>query len=182
VKIRAPRDRPLQQFLIAPARNLDRSKAGKMLGHELRIEKLEPTVAEARHEVDKRHLAGIALTAEHAFAKKGGSYRHAVEPSDQPTVTPCFEAMRMPHFMQRRVELHDLFIDPTIRPAGAGFGTGLDHAQKSAIGADFEGLAPHRAAQAPRHVKSVEGQNAALFRVDPVQFPLMAALRHREHA
>ena len=53
------------------ARHFDRAEAAQMLGHELAVEQAEAALDQPRHEMDQRHLRGVALAAEHALAEEG---------------------------------------------------------------------------------------------------------------
>ena len=63
-------DRLAQDAVIARARNLDRAETPQMFGDELRVEKPVAAVAQQRHQLRQRHLAGVGHAAEHAFAEE----------------------------------------------------------------------------------------------------------------
>jgi hypothetical protein len=67
-----------------------------MFGHELAIEQPEAALDQAGHEVDQRHLGGVALAAEHAFAEEYRPHRDTVEASHQLVIDPAFDAMAWP--------------------------------------------------------------------------------------
>ena len=67
----------------------------QMLGDELGVEQAEAAQHQAQHEMDQRHLAGVALAAEHALAEEGAAERDAVEPADQLAVAPALDAVGM---------------------------------------------------------------------------------------
>ena len=61
-------------------------RSSQVLGHELAVEQPEAALDQPRHEMDQRHLRGVALAAEHALAEERGTDRHPVQAADQPAV------------------------------------------------------------------------------------------------
>ena len=87
-----------------------------MLGHELGVEKTEAADDQPRHQVDERHLAGVAGAAEHALAEEGAADRHAIEAAHQLAAGPALHAVGEAAVEEGAVEAQDLVIDPGFRP------------------------------------------------------------------
>src|SRR5207244_3356578 len=100
-------------------------------------------------------------------AKKGGAQRDAVEPADQLAILPAFDAVRGATPEERRIEPHDLVIDPGRRAGFAGFGAAADDRREFGVDAHLEAAPAQDALQAARHVERLERQDAAPGRVDP---------------
>src|SRR5262249_50005006 len=103
--------RRLQQLVILPPRQLDRTEGLEVIGHELGVEQLEAAGLEPRHQVHERDLGGIARAVKHALAEEGAAERDAVEAADQRLVLVDLEAVAMPPLVQLAVELADALVD-----------------------------------------------------------------------
>ena len=130
----------------------------------------------------QRHLAGIGLDAEHALTEKYGAQGDPVQPAHEIAVAPAFYAVGAPHLMQFDIEIDDFVVDPGFAAARTRRGAVADHRFESAVAAHFEVTPGQFAAQAARDMEGLQRQDAALFRVDPIQRGIVAVLRHREQA
>ena len=162
--------------------DLDGAEAAQMLGHELAIEQAKAALDQPRHEMDQRHLRGVALAAEHAFAEEGRAHRDAVEAADQPAVDPALDAVGVAAPVQLGVELDDRLVDPALGMAGSRLGAGAHGVGEGGIGAHLEAAGADRALQPLRQVEGVERQHRAQARIEPVELGVVAALAHREDA
>lgn len=84
--------------------------------------------------------------------------------------------------MQHRYGLLDLAVDPRGRPVFRGLGTETHNVFERAIGGGFELLRTQRLGERTRKPERLERQDAALARLDPIDFGRFASVRHREDA
>src|SRR5262245_20666844 len=96
-EIRILIDGPLEQHMIVGAADRACAQTLEMGRGELRIEELEAASFQARHQMDKRHLAGVGRAREHAFAEEGGADPHPVETADQLFILPALDRMTAAH-------------------------------------------------------------------------------------
>lgn len=150
-----------------------------MLVHELCVEQHETTRLEPRHQMHQCDLAGVALDRKHALPEKGAAERDAISAADQRLARPDLGAVRVSHVMHICIQSNDAVADPGIGPR---FGAMPHHRFKGAVKRDGMFLLAHRFCEAMRHMKGIERQNAALRRVVPAEFRIMASLRHREYS
>ncbi len=106
-------------------------------------------------DVNKDHLAGIALEVEHAFTEKGAAQRHPINTADQPVATPALDAVGAPEIVEFRIGADDFTVYPGVRALRSGLGAASHDTLEGGIAAHLEDLAAHRLGQALRHVKSV---------------------------
>src|SRR3954465_14093678 len=76
-------ERCLQELVILPPRYLDRAENPEMIGHELRVQQLEPAGLEPGHEMHERNLGRVACAVKHALAEEGAAECHAVKTADE---------------------------------------------------------------------------------------------------
>src|SRR5262249_14035095 len=164
------------------ALDLDGAELPQMIGDELRVEQRKTTADQPRAQVDERHLAGIALHGEHALAKICAVQRHSVEAADELPAGPCLNRVAIAWIIEVAVERPDLAVDPGGAPSGPGGSTTVEHALKVGIDSDLELALTNGALKPSWHVQLVEGQDAALLRLDPVECGIIGALGHREDA
>ena len=149
---------------------------------ELRVEQFIAPLAQPRDQMDKCEFAGIGNPAEHAFAEKGSAEGYAVQAADQLPVQPGLYAVGAPHLMQIDIEPHNFVVYPCFRAVLGGFGAQPDDLFKGGVAACFELSAANRPAQPPGNMKLFERQDAALFRVDPVERRIVVPFRHRKQS
>ena len=131
------------------------------------------------HECD---LARVSRAAEHAFAKKGGADRDAVEPADQHVPLPGFDAVRRAAGEEPGIEPQNFVVDPGVGTLFGRLGAAADNFLEGAVAADLETALPDDAAQPLRHVKAVERQDTAAPRIDPEQLRIVRRFAHRKDA
>jgi len=170
-----------EQPMIASAADFDAAKTRQMRCQKLGIEQTEAAEPQPCDKVYEGDLARVGFVAEHTFAEKGRTKRDAVQPAHQPIAAPAFDTVRGPAREERRVEPHDLAVDPGIRPFIACLGAGADDVFEGMVAADLEKPLAHHAAQPARHVEGVERQNPAAARIDPEQFQVVGGFRHRKN-
>ena len=130
----------------------------------------KPPCVRRAHEIDERHLAGVARGGEHALAEEGAAERHAVEPADQPPVLPGLDRVAVAGVEQVAVERRGSAVDPGGAPAGAATRRSRRSRPRSRCRCGSRSApCADGAGQAPRHVHLVERQDAALLRLDPVE-------------
>lgn len=149
---------------------------------ELAIEKCETAEPQTRHQMRERHLRGVCFAAEHRFAEKGPAELHPVKPADQTPIEPSLDAVRMSKAVQYRNRLLDLSVDPGRRPVLRSLGAEADDLVERAIDGGFELLRSQRLRERTRKAEIPERQDAALARLDPIDFGRLAPVRHRENA
>ena len=64
--------------------------------------------------------------------------------------------------------------------SGLRLGAAVEHGVEVAVEGDGETVGAHRADEPRRHVKTIERNDAAHLRLDPVQRRVVRAVRHRE--
>ena len=156
----------------------------QMLGHELAVEQAEAALDQPRHEMDQRHLRGIALAAEHALAEERRPDRHAVEAADQ--LARRAGIRRCAHGRARcssRVEVDDRLVDPGLGMARPRLGAGAHDVGEGRCRRGPR-RSPVRKLRASRcgQVEAVERQDAAPPGIEPEELRIVAALAHREDA
>ncbi len=114
----------------------------------------------------------------HALAEKRRAEADAVEAADEFAREPDLDRMRLAARVQRGVEPHDLGVDPGFLALRAGF----HHLRKCVVGGHFEAVGAHDFGQALGDDQAVERKDAAPFRLDPMQFGVVAVLGHGEQA
>ncbi len=151
-----------------------------MRSDELAVEQLPSAGAQPRDEMRKRDLRRVACAADHRFAEKGASQRHAIESADQFPALPAFDAVRMAEPEQPVVTRLDHRVDPRRRPVVGRLGAERDHVGKGAVGGDAEFLARDDLFQAARQPEAVERQDRAQPRLDPMDRRVIRRVGHRE--
>src|SRR5271167_646367 len=167
--------------MITRAADLDAAKARQMRRQELGIEQAEAAEAQAGDEVNQRDLARVVLAAEHALAEEDRTERDAVQAAGQPVVAPAFDCVRSTPGEERRVEMHDLVVDPRVRPLLARLRAGADDVFERAVAADLKNPPAHHPAQPARYVERVERQDPAAARIDPEELRVVGRFGHREN-
>jgi len=84
--------------------------------------------------------------------------------------------------VQSAIEIADARVDPGVRAPGLWLGAAVDHRVEIAITDHREALGAHRAGEPRRDVEGVERDDAALFRLDPIDRGVVGAFGHREDA
>ena len=130
----------------------------------------------------QRDFGRVALEVEHAFAEKRAPEPHAVETADQFFAIINFDPVAMADLVQPRVERTDARIDPGAGAVLAGRGAAVEHGGEVTIDVNLVTIRAHGAGEAARQVKVVERDDAALFRLDPVERGVVGILRHRKDA
>ena len=153
-----------------------------MTGGELRVEQREAAGDQPRHQMHQRDLRRIGDAVEHAFAEERAAERETVESADQRFAVINLDAVAGAAFGERDIERADALIDPGALAASRRAGAAIDHRREVAVGDNTQGGAAHRAREPRGNMKIVERDDAALFRLDPIERRVVRALRHRENA
>ena len=130
----------------------------------------------------QRDLRRIARGVEHALAEKGAAEADAVKPADQFAVLIDLDGVAVAALVELAVEIADAAIDPGPRAARRGPGAAVDDRVEIAIDRDGKTIGAHGARQPVRHVEAVERDDAAPFRLDPIERRVVGALGHRKNA
>jgi hypothetical protein len=158
---------------------------------KLAVEQRHPGHAQRRHQPGQRHFRGIAAAAEHALAAEHFAKAHAIEPADQLAHRfatgalrgdPCFDRMGMAELVERAIAFADALRDPAVFGAFARRGAGIDHRVEGFVAGHGKVAAPQRARERARAMEPVERENRAQARLHPIDFRVVAAVRHREDA
>ena len=156
--------------MIGIAADFDGAELAQMVGDELGVQQHEAASEQPPHQMHQGDLGGVGTPAEHALAKERAAERNAVKAADQFATGPGLDAMGM----AAAVQIHEKILNFVIYPGGpaprGGRGAGRHDSFESAVDDDLVSLPAHGAAQAAGEVKAVEGQNAALFGIDPEHF------------
>jgi len=151
-----------------------------MRGEELAVEQAPAPRDQSRDEMRERHLRCVAHAADHRFAEEGAPERYAIEPADEPAFEPAFDAVRMAEAKEPRIARLDQRIDPRRRAVGRGLGAQRHHPGKGGVGGDAKALGDDDFFQAARQAKSIERQDCAQPRLDPVDRRVVGSVGHRE--
>ncbi len=147
---------------------------------ELTIEQLPAAGDQSRHEVSERDFRCVARAADHRFAEKGAAERYAIESTDQRAVQPAFDAVRVAEPEQALVTRADHRVDPGRRPVSGGFGTECHHVREHRVGGDAETIGDDHFPEAARKMKTVERQDRAQPRFDPMNRRIVRPVGHRK--
>jgi len=151
-------------------------------GLELAIEQAEPACAQPRDEVRQRDLRCVGGAADHALAEERAAEREAVEPADELAAVPAFDRMREPHRVEGLEDAFDAVVDPRFGAARDAFGAELDDSLERGVDGDLEPVGRDCLAQRARELETVERQDGAAARLDPIDAGGVAAVGHREYA
>lgn len=151
-----------------------------MRGDELAVEQLPAAGDQPRDEVRERNLRRVAHAADHRFAEKGTPERHAVEAADERVAVPAFDAVRVAEAKEPFVARLDHGVDPRRRAIARGRGAQRHDVGEGGVGGDAKALADNDLPQAARQVESVQRQDRAQPRLDPVDRRVVRRVGHRE--
>ena len=140
-----------------------------MAGGELGVEQAVAARNQPGDQMGEAHFGGVALAGEHAFAEEGAANAHPVEPAHQLALAPGLHRVAVAKLEEFAVEAADFRVDPGVVPARCRLGAAVDDAFKITVHADLEMVRAHGAGKAAGQVEAVEGQDAAVFRLDPEQ-------------
>jgi hypothetical protein len=149
-----------------------------VVGEELAIAQGEMANTEPRDEKGKRDLGRVGFAAEHAFREEGAAQRNAINPANQPILTPDLDRVSLGAGMKGEHRLFDRTVDPGLRPVGA---TQQD-VQEVAVGGHGEAARAQAFGEASRTVKAVQRQMRPGARFDPEEIVAGPVVGHREHA
>jgi len=153
-----------------------------VVGYELAVQQAEAGRAKPCYEPGECHLGCIALAAEHALAEEGGTQPNAVQATHEPAFVPCLDRMRMASAVQIGIGALDCRVDPGVGPVIGATGAFGDDLGKGLVRGDDESIGADRLGERPRQAETVERQDTAFLRFDPIDVVGRAAVRHREHA
>src|SRR6185369_51997 len=142
----------------------------------------EAAGAQARDQMDERDLGRVARAMEHAFAEEGAAERDAVEAADQRVAVVDLDAVAMPALVELVVEHADAGIDPGALTPWLRLGAAVQHAVEVAVDHHRKAVRSHRTGEPARQVKTVEWNDPAHLRLDPVERRIVRALSHRKDA
>src|SRR5215203_7098734 len=124
----------------------------------------------------------IAYAMEHAFAEEHAAERDAVETADKHPTVVNFDAVAMTAVVQLAIEITDAVIDPGALAAVLRLGAAVDYALEVAVNRDRESVGAHRAGEPGRDMEAVKRNDAALFRLDPIERRVLGAFGHWKDA
>lgn len=151
-----------------------------MRGQELAVEQLPAARDQPRDEMRERDLRRVARAADHRFAEKGASERHAIEAADEAVPLPAFDAVRMAEAKEPRIARLDQRVDPRGRAVGRGLGAQRHHPGEGGVGGDAKAVGNDDLFQAARQAEPVQGQDRAQPRLDPMHRRVVGPVGHRE--
>lgn len=106
------RECPIEMFDEVRPWNLFRAEPADMGRGLLAIDDVKVPGLKLAHEPHESHFGCIIDSGEHRLGKEGASDRHAIEPADQATVSPCFHRMGMAEFVQTCIGVQHVACDP----------------------------------------------------------------------
>src|SRR3954468_3224632 len=148
-------ERRLQELVVLPPRHFDGAENPEVIGHELRVQQLEPAGLEPGHEMHERNLGCVAGAVEHALAEEGAAEGHAVKTADKGIALVDFQAVAMAAIVQLAIEDADARIDPGAWAVRLWLRAALQHGVEVMVHGDGEAVGAHRADEARRHVKTI---------------------------
>jgi hypothetical protein len=152
-----------------------------MFCEELRVQQREAPGFKPRHKMDKGDLARIAFARKHAFAEKGGAETDAIQASDKPPVAPALHAVRMANAIKLGIQRNDFGVYPAFFAIRRSLRAGCDDLVECGVDADGESIAAHGARETARHMEGFERNDSPFLRGYEIEFPVVAAPRHREN-
>lgn len=164
-----------------------------MRRHELAVQQGRTGATQRRYQPAQRHFRRIGLPREHAFAAEYPVEADAVEPAYQFAFArfafqPDFDRMGMAQCMKAFVAGLDAMADPApafvvaVRADAARRGAGVHDLRKGGVAGDREASAPQGASERMRHVEAIERKSRAEAWLDPEDFRIVAAVRHRKNS
>jgi hypothetical protein len=135
--------------------------------------------ADQMYECNFRRVAGAM---KHTLAEKRTAKAYAVETADEGTLLINFDRMAVAALIKFAVETADAPVDPGPGTSGHRLRATVKHAVEVAIDQHGEAIRPYSPRQSIRNVKSVERNDAAAFRFDPIERGIVGAFRHRKNA
>ena len=161
---------------ILLTRDLDRAEFLQVRREPLRIEQGEAAISQPFHQGHQRDLRSVADMMKHRFAEERAADRNAVKTAGEFAILPGLDTMRVPEFVQPRVALDDLVVDPGL---GALRAFAHDFSERN-VHADLEDFFPRDALEGMRNVEFLEGENRARIGRKPFDFAVLH--RHGKHA
>src|SRR5262249_26029460 len=158
------------------------AKLRQMLRDELGIKQAEPTSLEPHHQMHQRNLAGVALAAEHALAEEGATECDAVEAAHQFALASALDTVAIAEREELVGQAPDRPVDPGFAAPEIRRGAGLHDAIEIRAAAHVETALAHGASEAPRQMKILQWQDAASFRIDPIDFVIVPPFGHGKNA
>ena len=152
VKIGLQRQCGRQNAVIVAAADLDRTKAGQMVGQKLRIKKPIAGDVQPVDQIGQRHLGRIGAVRKHAFAEKRAPQGHTVNAARQVPVGPDLGRMGVALGVKLAAEVLDLGVDPGLGPVGASG----DNFAESLIKGDVELFRQNAPSERAGNVKTVK--------------------------
>src|SRR5262245_16281421 len=153
-----------------------------MFGDVLCIEQPIAAGPEARDEMNQRDFGSVACAMKHALAEESSAKRHPIEPADKALAVIDFDGMTMSAFEQRAIDAADAHIDPRAGPILLRLGTTVDDRIEVAIHMHSPWRRAYGASEPSRNMKSLERNDSAHIRLDPVQGRIVRAFGHGEDA
>src|SRR5262249_1293716 len=131
---------------------------------------------------DERDLGGIALAGKHAFAEERSAKPDAVQPAHQTSVLPGLDGMAVAEGEELAIEPSDARIDPGLGAAVGEGGAAAHHRGEIGVDADLEQILRYRPREPSWQVEAIERNDAARFRLDPVEAGILGGFSHRKDA
>ena len=125
---------------------------------------------------DEGDLGRIGDAVEHRLAEKRASDGDAIEPAREAAFRPGLDGVGMPEFVQSRVALQDLAVDPRFM----AFRAGSHDFGEDGVDANLQAAFVENAPECMRNVEGVQGQNAARIGRKPLDGAILH--RHGKHA
>ena len=155
-----------------------------MLGHELGVQQLVAPRDQPRHQMDQRHLAGVAGEGDHALAEEGAAQADAVEAAHQLAVRA--RPRRCGPGRAGRAPCRGALIGPLIQVSGRlgrACGAGVQHRLEGGVDPHLEPVRAHGAGQPAGHVEvaragSGPARSGSIRKISIV----LAGIGHREDA
>src|SRR5262245_48013563 len=116
----------------------------------------------------------------HAFAEKRAAERDAIETADKLLTFIDLDGVAVPTLEQCTIDATDAHIDPCAGASRLGFSAAIDHAIKIAIDVDRPRCRAYSSRQPQWDVETVERNDAAHIRLDPIERRIIRAFGHRE--
>src|SRR5665213_4247077 len=125
--------------------------------------------AQSRNQVHQRNLGGVARALKHAFTEEGSPKRNTIQTANQIVAVINLDGMAMAEVKQATIDFADARVNPGAGAPVCWLSAAIDDGVEIAVHVHAEGCGAYRAGKPRRHMEPGERNDAAQFRLDPIE-------------